>query len=88
MFESDTHRTAGRQGLLGPSGLTPAPQGHPEQGTQHQVQMAAGDLQGGPTGTGQLVSVLHHPHSTEVLISFCMETPAFQFGCFAFCLGR
>lgn len=30
----------GWQGLLGPSGSTPAPQGHPEQGTQHHMQVA------------------------------------------------
>lgn len=77
MFESHTHRTTGRQGPLGPSGPNAAPQGYPEQGTQHHMQVAAGDLQQDPTAAGQLVPMLHHTHSTEVLISVCIEISVF-----------
>jgi len=61
---------AGRA-LWVPLAHLPLQQGHPEQGTQTHGQVASGDLQGGdPAASGQPVPVLHHLHSTAVLLVF------------------
>jgi len=56
------------------------PQGHPELGAQDHIQVSYGVHQGGgSTASRQLVPVLCHLHSTEVLLMFQIAPPKFLF---------
>lgn len=74
----------GWQGLLGPSGATPA------QMELHRalIHAASEDLQRHPTASGQPLPVFFHPHSTDVVPGVPREPPVFWFVLITSCPGH
>lgn len=73
-FHRETQEGWGWQGPLDHWAQPLLQQGHPEQGAQSHAQVASEDLQGQiSTASGQLVPVLHQPHSADVLLGVLSE---------------